>query len=123
MKKYLCWLAHRKLYVPYKTMIERMVESTFNSSNVHGVVDDNSNPYMNMVIDTMRINNDYAGECPIIYEKSNIDTIRFFGLLKNSDETLWDEYTNHNKLLGIARMFTMKSDYGLSKANYDTIID
>ena len=77
MEKYLCWFAHKKLYVPYKTMIERMVESTFNSSNVHRVVNDNSNLYINMIMDTMRINHDYIGECPIIHEESNVDTTRF----------------------------------------------
>ena len=40
-------------------MIERMVESTFNSSNVYRVVNDNNNLYINMVMDTMRINHDY----------------------------------------------------------------
>jgi hypothetical protein len=33
---------------------------------VHGVVNDNSNPYRNIVIDAMRINQGYAGECSIV---------------------------------------------------------
>ena len=33
-----------------------MVESTSSSRNIHEVVDDNSNPYKNMVIDAMRMN-------------------------------------------------------------------
>jgi hypothetical protein len=37
-----------------------MVGSTFSSRNVHGVVDDNSNPYKNMVMDAMRMNKGYA---------------------------------------------------------------
>jgi len=37
-------------------MVERMVGSTFSASNVHEVVDDNSNPYRNMVMDAMRMN-------------------------------------------------------------------
>ena len=41
MEKYLCWFAYGEPYVPYKTTIKRMVESTSNSSNMHGVVDDN----------------------------------------------------------------------------------
>jgi hypothetical protein len=53
MKKYLCWFAHGEPYVPYKTMIERIIESTSSSSNVHEVVDDNNNPYMNMVMDVI----------------------------------------------------------------------
>jgi len=56
MEQYLCWYAHGERYVPHETMVKKMVESTSNASNVHGVVDDNSNPYKNMVIDVMRMN-------------------------------------------------------------------
>jgi len=53
MEKYLCWFAHGEPYVPYETMVERIVGSTFSSRNVHGVVDENNNPYRNMVMDVM----------------------------------------------------------------------
>ena len=55
-----------------------MVGSTFNSSNVHGVVDDNSNSYRNMVMDVMRMNHGYVSQCPIVDEESNANTSRFF---------------------------------------------
>ena len=69
-------------------MLERMVGSTSSSSNVHEFVDDNNNPYKNMVMDAMRINEDYADQCPIVDEESNVDATRFFKLLKESDEPL-----------------------------------
>jgi len=47
MKKYLCWYAHKEPYVTHDTMVEMMVRSTSSSSNVHRVIDDNSNPYKN----------------------------------------------------------------------------
>jgi hypothetical protein len=56
MQKYSCWYAHRESYVPRDTMIEMMVGSTSSSSNVYRVVDNNSNPYMNIAIDAMRMN-------------------------------------------------------------------
>ena len=37
MEKYLCWYAHKEPYVPHNTMIEKMLGSTFSSSNMHGV--------------------------------------------------------------------------------------
>jgi hypothetical protein len=40
------------------------------------------------VIDAMRMNQSYAGECSIIDEEPNTDATRFFDLLKDSDETL-----------------------------------
>ena len=85
MKKYLCWNAREKPYVPHDTMVERIVESSSSSSNVHGVVDDNSNPYRNMVMNAMRMNKSYASQCPIIDEEPNADVVRFFYLLKDFD--------------------------------------
>ena len=38
MEKYFCRYAHKESYVPYEIMVERMVRSTFNSSNVYGVI-------------------------------------------------------------------------------------
>ena len=43
MEKYLYWYAYREPYVPHNTIVERMVESTSNTSNMHKVVDDNCN--------------------------------------------------------------------------------
>jgi len=59
----LCWFSHREPYAPYETMVERMIELTSSSSNVHGVVDDNNNCYRIMIIDAIRINQGDAGEC------------------------------------------------------------
>jgi len=56
MEKYLCWFALWEPYVPYKTLIEMMVESTSSFSNVYGVVDDNNNNCRSMVIDAMIMN-------------------------------------------------------------------
>jgi hypothetical protein len=76
-----------------------MVGSTSNSSNVYGVVDENSNPYRNTVMEVMRMNQGHAGQFPIINEKPNADVVMFFNLLKDSDDSLWDGSTNHSKLL------------------------
>jgi hypothetical protein len=56
MEDYLCWYAHRGLFVRDESMVERMVGSTSSASNVHEVVNDNNNPYRNMVTDVMRMN-------------------------------------------------------------------
>ena len=73
-----------------------MVESTSSASNMHGVVDDNSNPYRTMVMDAMRMNQGHVGQYPIVDEEPNVDAVRFFNLLKDSDEPLWDGCTNHS---------------------------
>jgi len=59
IKDYMCWYAHGELFVPNdpnKSMVERVVGSTFSASNMHEVENDNSNPYRNMVMDAMRMN-------------------------------------------------------------------
>jgi hypothetical protein len=43
--------------------------------------------------------------------------------LKYFDEPLWDGYTNHKKLSVIAYVFAIKSDYEVSEAGYDRIIE
>ena len=55
MERYRCWFAHRESYVSHETIIERVVKSTFSFRIVRKVIDDNNNPYMNMVIDVMRM--------------------------------------------------------------------
>jgi len=104
-------------------MGERVVGSTSHASNVHGVANDNSNPYRNMVMDAMRMNQCNVTQCPIIEEEPNADAVRFFDLLKDSNELLWDGFTNHSKLLAVAQVFTIKSDHGLSEASYEKIIE
>ena len=66
------------IYVPYENMIENMVGSTFSSSYVHGVVDENSNSYRNMIMNVMRMNQGYLGKYLIIDEEQNADATWFF---------------------------------------------
>jgi hypothetical protein len=65
---------------------------------VHGVANDNSNPYRNMVMDVMRMNQGNVSQCLIVEEEPNANATRFFDLLKDFDEPFWDDYTNHGKL-------------------------
>ena len=73
-------------------------------------------------MDVIGMNQGHIGQCLIIDEDPNADAIKFFDLLKDSNEPLWDDCINHNKLLIIAQVFTIKSNHGLSKACYDIIV-
>jgi hypothetical protein len=66
IEDYMCWYAHEKLFFRNESMVERMVGSTSSASNVHGVINNNSNPYRNMVIDTMRMNQGNVSQCSIV---------------------------------------------------------
>jgi len=43
--------------------------------------------------------------------------------LLNAKEALWNGCTNHNILLVVPHIFIIESDHGLSKANYDRIVE
>ena len=103
-------------------MVEKMVGLTSSFSNVHEVVDDNSNLCQNMVMDMMRMNQGYVGQYLIVDEEPNADAAKIFDFLKDSDELLWDRCTNHSKLSVIAHVFTIKSDHELSEVDYNRIL-
>jgi len=46
-----------------------------------------------------------------------------FFLKKDFDKSLWDGCTNHSKLSTVSHVLIIKSDYGLSEAGYDIIIE
>jgi len=50
-------------------MVKKMIGSTSSSNNVHGVVDNNNNHYKSMVMDAIRMNHSYVGECSIVDEE------------------------------------------------------
>jgi len=63
MKDYMCWDAHRELFDRNESMVKRMVGSTFSASNMHEVVNDNNNPYKNIVMDAMKMNQGNVSQC------------------------------------------------------------
>jgi len=65
-------------------MVERMIKLTSSASNKYGVVDDNSNPYKDMIMNVIRMNQGYVGQYSIIDEESNADATKFFNFLKDS---------------------------------------
>ena len=56
MEQYMCRYAHEEPYISHETIVEMMIGSTSSTSNVHGVVDDNSNPYKTMIMDIIGMN-------------------------------------------------------------------
>jgi len=59
-------------------MLKIMVGSTSSSSNIYGVIDNNSNRYRSMVIDAMRINHGYSSESSHVDDEPNVDETRLF---------------------------------------------
>jgi hypothetical protein len=55
---------------------------------MHEAIDNNNNPYRNMVMDAMIINQGYTGQNSKVDEELNVDAARLFYLLKDSNEPL-----------------------------------
>jgi len=81
----LCWFTYREPCVLYKTVLERIVSSTSSSNIKQEVVDDNSNSYRSMVMVEIWINHGYSCKYSRVDEEPNIDTTRFFDLVKDFD--------------------------------------
>jgi hypothetical protein len=60
-------------YVPNKTILERIVGITSSCGNIYEVVDDNSNHYIRIMMEAMRVNHGYSGEDLSVDEKPNMD--------------------------------------------------
>ena len=68
-------------------------------------------------MNAMRMNHDYPSEGPHAKEELNVDTTRFFELLKDYDESLQDGCINYSKLSIIIQVFTIKSNNGMNEAS------
>jgi len=90
-----------EVFVSKRRMKEIVVGSTSSANNVHEAANDNTNPYRNMVMNAMRMNQGNVNQCPIVEEEPNADAAGFFDLLKDIDEPLWDGCTNHSKLSAV----------------------
>jgi len=70
--------------------------------------------WKSMVIDAMKINQDYSSKCSCnisLDEEPNVDPSRFFKPMKDSDEPLWNTCVTHSKLSIIAQVFNIKLNY------------
>jgi hypothetical protein len=72
-------------------MLKNIVNSISSFIDLYEVVNDNCNHYKSMVMDEILINHVYSGEnshnIPL-NEKSNVNAVRFFELLKGPDKPL-----------------------------------
>ena len=84
----MCLFALGEFYVPNNTILERIVGTTSSCNNIYEVLDDNSNHYISIMMDVMRMNHDYSGEDLSVDEKPNMYAGRLFKILKYSDELL-----------------------------------
>ncbi|XP_074560392.1 uncharacterized protein LOC141816527, partial [Curcuma longa] len=94
------------------------LKRTNNCERVHN--NEEGSRYRNMVIDGIDQGFDWttiSNEQP-----PNYDAKKFFDLLKDADEPLWNGCKNHTKLSAMTQLLNLKSEYNLPEACYDRLM-
>ncbi|KAF7823978.1 hypothetical protein G2W53_022122 [Senna tora] len=75
--------------------------------------EDTGNPYVDMVVDAARGRLDPNFEC--MEKANNPSASRFYELLEDADEPLWDGYYNLTKLSVVSQRLNLKSEFNMSQ--------
>ncbi|KAK4435136.1 hypothetical protein Salat_0676900 [Sesamum alatum] len=76
--------------------------------------------YRTMVMDA--ISPEFSSGFMCDEQLPNPEAQKFFNLLKDADEPLWDGCKNHTKLSTVAQLLSIKSEYNLPEAYYDRLM-
>ena len=74
---------------------------------------------MNMIIDALGSGVDSEDD---IEEESNTSAQKFYDLLKDADEPLWDGCKKHTILSAVTQLLNLKSEFNMSESCYDRMI-
>ncbi|KAJ7976161.1 Transposon, En/Spm-like protein [Quillaja saponaria] len=92
------------------------------TSNDRGVdIGDSSNRYVDMVMDAAGPDFNWDEESQLPNEL-NSDAKRFFVLLQNADEELWEGCSWHTRLSAVTQLLNCKSEFNMSEKCYDRIV-
>ena len=83
-------------------------------------VEENTNPYHDMVMNAFSIRSN--PEVQEVEEDPNPSAKKFFNLLKNTDEPLWDGCKNHTRFSAVTQLLNLKSEFNMSVSCYDRMI-
>ncbi|RDX90085.1 hypothetical protein CR513_28087, partial [Mucuna pruriens] len=90
------------------------------TSIVHDEKVDTRNPYVDMVIDVT--GNQLNSKDQDLEEDPNPSALKFYTLLRDADEPLWDECHKHTKLSTVTQLLNLKSEFNMSESCYDRMI-
>ncbi|KAF7802611.1 hypothetical protein G2W53_041722 [Senna tora] len=82
--------------------------------------EDTRNPYVDMVVDAARGRLDPNFEC--MEEDPNPSASKFYQLLEDADEPLWDGCYNHTKLSAVSQLLNLKSEFNMSQSCFDRML-
>jgi len=112
------WTVHGEPYVPEPILAEP------SSIRISHVVNDVclENPYRNLVMDAMGVNDAHVSSPVVAEELSNPKATNFYKLLKATEEPLWDGCTKQTKLSAV-QLLNMKSTLNLTQITFNKFID
>ena len=101
-------------YVNWTLHGEKKWEDKSSTSVIQDSIDESKRPYVDMSIDASlgRINSE-------VEEDPNPSTTKFYNLLRDVDEPLWDGCKKHSKLSATTQLLNLKSDFSMSVNCYD----
>ncbi|RDX90767.1 hypothetical protein CR513_27340, partial [Mucuna pruriens] len=83
-------------------------------------VEDNINSYVDMVMDATCYR--LLQELQKVEEDPNLLALKFYNLLSDGDESLWDGCKKHTKFLVITQILNLKSEFNISVNCYNRMI-
>ena len=87
---------------------------------------DDVNPYRSMVMDALgpEFNHDNDGSDDVSFrnEPPNPEAARFYALLANTDEPLWEGCKKHTKLSALTQLLNCKVEFNMSERCYDRVV-
>ncbi|KAJ7976544.1 Transposon, En/Spm-like protein [Quillaja saponaria] len=84
-------------------------------------IGDSSNRYVDMIMEAASTDFNWDEESQLL-EKPNSDAKRFFKLLQNADEELWEGCSWHTWLSVVTQLLNCKSEFNMSENCYDRIV-
>jgi len=104
-------------YVNWTLHGEKKWEDSSSKSFIQDSIDESKRPYVDMIIDASlgRINSE-------VEEDPNPSTAKFYNLLRDVDEPLWDGCKKHSKLSATTQLLNLKSKFTMSVNCYDRMI-
>ncbi|OMO69993.1 Transposon, En/Spm-like protein [Corchorus capsularis] len=87
-------------------------------------INDISNPYQRMIIDGVGDFGFDGNEMnyETVEESPNPRAAKFFSLLKDADEALWEGCKKHSKLSVVSQLLNCKSECNMSDASFDRLV-
>ena len=81
-----------------------------------------TNAYVDMVVDTVALRLNVHDDAAYTEEAPNKTAEKFYQLLRDADELLWDSCQNHTQLSAVSQLLNLKSEFLISESYFDRLL-